>query len=62
MSNTSTIKMCAWVKISNSHGLIGYEPIWLPNGEKPKKGDIADAEKYKRALGLDFEMKGKVYE
>ena len=47
------VKLCGWIKVSDSHGMIGYEPIWLPEGEAPRVGDIIDAEKFKRAPWLD---------
>lgn len=50
------MKAHAWIKVSNSHGFIGFEPIWLPEGETPKVGDVVDAEKYWRAPGLDTEI------
>ena len=31
------ITMTAWMKVSNSHGLIGYGVIWLPEGEVPAR-------------------------
>lgn len=45
-------EFCCWLKLSNSHGLIAYSPIWLPKGEKPE----IDVDQYQRAEWLDGKL------
>ena len=43
-------RLLCWMKFSNAHGRVGYDPLWLPEGDKPE-GE--DAYKYERATWLD---------
>lgn len=43
-------RLLCWMKFSNAHGRVGYDPLWLPEGDKPEG---VDAIKYERASWLD---------
>lgn len=32
-------KLLAWGQESNAHGLMYHNPIWLPEGDKPERGE-----------------------